>query len=290
MRTIKQKSLKLLSLTMIIALGSLALSHTGYTLGYYNNAKGSNGNIFSTGGLDLVLSQANYESLIAPGATGEETTVIVDVMPADGSLDMQYTLAVASPSPLDPLCHILTVEAKQEGVSRYQGPLSELLAATSTDFGAWEFIFNLPTGMPVANGEKCELAARFSAWRADTATPAASGYTDEELLVLSFTIQTAELVELVASPIAPALIEEIVEEIEEPDNQPPLPPPETPEIPEGQTEAIIEVEIAPEEVAEETVNNPTPEELPAEAEEVITAREEDITPPTPELKEDKTEE
>src|SRR3989344_4973295 len=193
---------KLIAIILIVGLNGMALSHIGYTKAYYNDVESSGGNAFTAGMLDFILSELDYESLIGSEAVGEKTAVTV-AMPVDGSMDMQYKLTVSTTSlAFDPLCNALVVEAKKNGLTQYLGSFSGLLAtvATTTEFGTWEFRFDLPPTALAAHGDKCVADARFYAWRAEIADPEDSGYDDEEILSFDFTARMVVLNEIFANP------------------------------------------------------------------------------------------
>jgi hypothetical protein len=185
MKTAKQMSFKLLALTLVVGLSVVLPIHINYTMGYYNYFESSSGNVFSAGLLDFTLSQSSHQLLIGPGVVDEET-VVTAIMPVEESLDMQYFLSVTSSSFVSPLCDALIVEVKQDGVTQYEGAFSELITAPSTDFGTWEFRFDLPPTTSVLDGEECEMMARFYAWRTGVTAPEDADFDDEELLLFSF--------------------------------------------------------------------------------------------------------
>ncbi len=194
----KQSRNKIISsaLVFFLALGFLGV---GRTSAYYSDTEISTNNLFAASMLDFDLFNSSYSSLIGPEALGEKTHASI-AMPAAGSLPMQYNLTNSVTSQTGGLCDALTVEAKQNGVVKYTGALSGLAGPTSTDFGSWEFRFDLPISASVAHGDVCNLDAVFSAWRADTALPADSGFTDEERTSLSFTARMVVLNEIFANP------------------------------------------------------------------------------------------
>ena len=199
----KTIAFKFIALLLIVGLNGVAISRIGYTAAFYNDTESSAGNVFNAGMLDFVLSESNLKSFIGPEAVGEKTIVTV-AMPVDRSMNMQYALSASSSLSFSPLCNALVVEAKQNGITRYNGSFSGLLAPTTTDFGTWEFRFDLPPLTSAAHGEICEADARFYAWRAEITEPENSGFDDEELFSFSFTARMVVLNEIFVSPIAGA--------------------------------------------------------------------------------------
>ena len=195
---------KLLAILLIVGLNGVGLSGVGNTMGYYNDTEDSTENAFTAGMLDFRLSSSAYTTLIGPEALGEKTGVTV-ALPEDGSFSMQYAVSATTSAPvIDSLCNELTVEAKQNGITVYNGAFPGLAGAVSTEFGTWEFRFDLPPLASVPHGAACSLDALFSAWRADTATPEESGFTDEERFSFLFTARMVVLNEIFANPGAGA--------------------------------------------------------------------------------------
>ena len=176
------------------------------TNAFYNDTESSNGNIFSAGLLDFQLTNNNLNKIIGPEALGEISHASV-AMPESGSLPMQYVLntSIATTTSNADFCNGLIVEAKDNGITKYLGPLSGLTSATTTNFGTWEFRFDLPPTVSVPHGVKCNASAIFSAWRADTPDPANSGWHDEETLNISFTARMVVLNEIYAHPASGAV-------------------------------------------------------------------------------------
>jgi len=194
----KKKFNKIIFLALILPL-TLGFSGARLTNAFYNDAETSGGNSFSASMLDFILTNNNLNKLIGPEALGEISHASV-VMPVDGSLPMQYTLSNNILTNDSDFCSKLTVEAKLNGISKYTGPLSGLAFSTTTEFGTWEFRFDLPPNISVPNGAQCNTGALFSAWRADITNPADSSWHDEETLNISFTERMIVLNEIFANP------------------------------------------------------------------------------------------
>src|SRR3989344_2908434 len=196
-RKFRETAKILASVVLIFSLVGFPI--TGKASAYFSDEETSSENSFSASMLDFDLFNNSYESQIGPEALGEKTYASI-AMPVDGSLDMQYNLSNAITSDASGLCGKLTVEAKQNGVTQYSGLLSGLEAPTSTDFGSWEFRFDMPVGTLAGHGDICNIDAVFSAWRADTVLPEDSGYSDEERTSFSFTARMVVLNEIFARP------------------------------------------------------------------------------------------
>lgn len=195
----KKKLNKIILFALILPL-SLSVFTVGQTKAYYNDTESSTGNSFSAAFLDFILTNNNLNKQIGPEALGEVSHASV-IMPVDGSLPMQYNLSTSiTPSSNVDFCNGLTVEAKLNGITKYNGPLSGLAYATTTTFGTWEFRFDLPPNVSVPNGVQCNASALFSAWRADIPNKADSSWHAEETLNISFTARMVVLNEIFARP------------------------------------------------------------------------------------------
>lgn len=199
-RKFKKSPLKFAAVMLVITI-SAATSNISSTNAFYNDAENSSGNSFFAGFLDFQLTNNNLGKIIGPEALGEVLHSSV-AMPEGGSLAMQYvlnTLITTAPSNVD-FCNSIMVEAKDNGNIKYAGPIAGLSSATTTEFGTWEFRFDLPPSVSVPHGAKCDASAVFSAWREDTANQADSGWRDEEILNISFTSRMVVLNEIFANP------------------------------------------------------------------------------------------
>lgn len=199
-------TLKKFATAMLLVGLNIGILNIPETLAFYNDAENSNGNIFSAKLLDFQLTNNILNKIIGPEALGEISHASV-AMPEDDSLDMQYVLdtLIATTTSNDDFCNGLVVEAKNNGITKYNGLLSGLTSATTTEFGTWEFRFDLPPNISVPHGVKCNASANFSAWRADVVNPEDSGWYDEETLDISFTARMVVLNEIYARPATGAV-------------------------------------------------------------------------------------
>lgn len=163
------------------------------------DTENSTDNSFSAGMLDFELFNTSFESQIGPEALGEKVFASIAI-PVDGSMEMQYKLSNSVINDSDGLCDELNVIAKQNGVTKYSGVLSELSAPSSEDFGSWEFDFDMPVDASVGHGEHCDIDAVFSAWRSEVSSFEDGGFTDTETTHFSFTARMVVLNEIFARP------------------------------------------------------------------------------------------
>lgn len=201
MKKMYKTALKKFATVILLVAINAVMFNISATNAFYNDTESVTGNAFQAAMLDFRLTNNNLNKIIGPEALGEISHASV-AMPESDSLDMQYALnTVVATTTSDALfCDGFIVEAKDNGITKYLGPLSGLLAATTTEFGTWEFRFDLPPNISVPHGAQCNVGATFSAWRADTLDPANSGWHDEETLNISLTARMVVLNEIYAHP------------------------------------------------------------------------------------------
>lgn len=184
---------------LLIGLGIFNLD-LDTTNAYLSDTATVSGITFQAAILNFQLTNNNLEAKIGPEALGEITHTSV-AMPTEGSLPIQYTVTNSITEEDSGFCGKLKVEAKLNGVSKYSGPFSEMnLTSSTTEFGSWEFRFDLPPMAEAAEGDVCRAEAVFKAWRADTPDPAESGFTAEEKITFNLTARMVVLNEIFAKP------------------------------------------------------------------------------------------
>jgi|GEM_PF-5278700 len=190
---------KIADLVAIVAISAMVISNMGYTGSYYSDTETSQSNSFTASFLDFEVTDNDFDSIIGPEVLGEKSHASV-VFPVSGSLEMKYSLGATTTSDTTGLCGKIIVEAKLNGLTKYNGPLNGLAYATSSEFGSWEFRFDLPPDQPAAHGDKCDLETIFTSWRSETNGPEESGYFDEEKISFSFTARMVVLNEIYPRP------------------------------------------------------------------------------------------
>lgn len=197
------RKIKLSSMFAFFLCVTFGLGNIGQTLAFYSDSETSLNNRFNAAQLDFRLTNPLLEEPIGPEVLGEVTHGSV-VMPEEGSLAMQYDVAVAVSASSDTgFCDALVLEAKKNGVTTHDGSFTSFGLSPSTVFGSWEFGFDLPPTLPEnapAQGDVCDADIVYSAWRADVPTSEESGYTDEERLHVNFTARMVVLNEIYPSP------------------------------------------------------------------------------------------
>lgn len=199
-KKIEKMSFKFAAAVLLVAM-NVVMFNAPVTNAFYNDTEGATDNAFQAAMLDFILTNNNLDKIIGPEALGEISHASV-AMPEDSSLTMQYALntLIATTTSDASFCDGLTVEAKDNGITKYLGPLSGLWSATTTEFGTWEFRFDLPPNISVPHGVQCNANAVFSAWREDILDPIGGGWHDEETLNISFTARMVVLNEIYARP------------------------------------------------------------------------------------------
>lgn len=204
----KKKLNKIIIFALMLPL-TLGVFGAKSTNAYYTDTESSSGNSFSAAFLDFILTNNSLDKLIGPEALGEISHASV-AMPVDGSLPMQYDVSTSidTTTSNNDFCTGLTVEAKLNGITKYNGPLPGLASTTTTTFGSWEFRFDLPPNVSIPNNVKCNASVLFSAWRADIANKADSSWYDEEILNISLTSRMVVLNEIYAKPNSTIALED----------------------------------------------------------------------------------
>lgn len=161
----------------------------------------------TAGILDFRLTKTVFDAFIGKEADGEKEVTTVAI-PEDESMDMQY-MVTASTSPA--VCDDFTVVAKQNEDVVYSGAVAGFAVAPTTEFGTWNFEFDIPSDASVSHGEVCQSEFVFHAWREDVANPAESGFYAIKNFSVTLHAKTVVLNEVLAHPdtavAAPANVE-----------------------------------------------------------------------------------
>lgn len=161
--------------TLLLALVGASLSTT---LSYYQDIEISTGNTLATGGVDFVLEDTPFSNLAST------TDWEVDVVPEDFSNPFFYVASSSNFSGNLALCAALTVTAYQNDVIMYQGPLSALRTATSTDLSTWIYDFD---NFEEFAGQTCNFDIVYYGWQTrHDYNP--GGYSDVEAVSYSITV------------------------------------------------------------------------------------------------------
>ena len=186
-KAIKQMSLKLLALSLvillIIGLNGGRLSAVGYTAAFYNDTEVSNANLIVAGKLDFILDEESWtpageELDLRPGDSVSREITIID----DHGIDFKYIVFPEKTDGNNDFCNALELDARLEGVLQYSGPLFDFLSATttfSTTTDDWKFNVSLPAISHEFNNKSCRFDFVFSGWQSEFPNEG-EGFNDQE--------------------------------------------------------------------------------------------------------------
>jgi len=155
----------------------------------------SNGNEFRAGTLDLTLTASEFSTLLAPAGTANSSTVLQNL----GTILSQYLFDVENMSGNFSLCDAISVEARGNGVKKYDGLLLDMKVGTSTAPTTWRFAFSLsPEVYDVAHGDLCEADVVFHGWQKNGFLGV--GFSDEARYHVKITAKMIVLNEFLPNP------------------------------------------------------------------------------------------
>ena len=193
---IRNSITKILAISLIVGLSWFGLSAMGETLAYYNDTENSTENTFSAGSLDFSLNDANFDRFIGL----DEIILLSPVLTNSGSLDFQYTIEAEKISGSDDFCGSLLLEAKLNGVKKYDESLMPFSASASTT-GTWKFYIEMPVSAAnIHHGDVCEIDLVFKGWQTDIANYDDGGFFDEERIHIHLTSRMIVLNEFLPNP------------------------------------------------------------------------------------------
>ncbi|MBI2121531.1 MAG: lamin tail domain-containing protein [Candidatus Sungbacteria bacterium] len=188
---------KSVALLLIFSLNWTGLFAIGQTLAYYSDTEGSSNNIFTAASLDFALSSYEYEGSIGLDETVSKSSVLLN----SGGMDFQYTLGAEEISDEDDFCDALNIQAKLNGVEKYEGDLMSLATSALTALGTWKFNIELPVDEDsFTNGAECRFDIVFKGWQTNVASYGAGGFTDEERMSFIITARMVVLNEFLPRP------------------------------------------------------------------------------------------
>ena len=182
---------KFVVLFLIVGLNYSGLLAVSETFAYFNDTETSTGNVFTADSLDFALSVNEYENSIGLGETVSASSVLVN----SGGMDFQYVLEAETISGNEDFCNALELEAKLNGVEKYEGDLMSLGTVATTSLGTWKFDIELPVDEDsFTNGEECQFDVIFKGWQTNVESYGDGGFTDEERM--SFSLIAAKMIVL----------------------------------------------------------------------------------------------
>ncbi len=182
---------KIAVIFLLVGLNWSGLAAVGQTVSYFNDTETSTDNMFTADSLDFALSVNEYENSIGLGETVSASSVLVN----SGGMDFQYVLEAETISGNEDFCNALELEAKLNGVERYEGDLMSLGTVATTSLGTWKFDIELPVDEDsFTNGEECQFDVIFKGWQTNVESYGDGGFTDEERM--SFSLIAAKMIVL----------------------------------------------------------------------------------------------
>lgn len=172
-------------LTLLSVCG-FGLSGVGDTLSYYNDFETSVDNLLAAGELDIT---ANTTIEIDPEIScGQMKDFEIEVATTSDSFPLSHDVHVESGDDTGGLCAAMKVDAQFEGDTLVtESPLLSLLAGPVTQAGTWRFIVSLAAdAASVPAGATCTAMFVFRSWPQGT-VPEEDGYTDTEIVPITFT-------------------------------------------------------------------------------------------------------
>ena len=164
MEAARQVSLKLLVLMLAIGLNGVALSRVGYTLGYYNDNETSTENTLEAGSVDFSLGVSGWQATTTAVSMppGDIVKKEVTIFPQDSNPFQYFATSTNFTGDAD-FCAGLNVVATLEGTEMYNGPLTSLVTATTTDLDSWEFTYT--TGVNDFQNKICDFDIDLNGWQ-----------------------------------------------------------------------------------------------------------------------------
>ena len=178
---IKTLTYKFITLVLIVGLNGMVLSRVGYTMGYYNDVESSTENTFEAGSVDFLLEASGWQATTTAVSMppGDVVKKQIEVNPQDSNPFQYFASSTNFIGDAD-FCTGLNVTADLEGNEMYNGPLPDLLTATTTVLDSWEFTYT--TGLNDFQNKVCDFDIDYNAWqtRHNYPTYENGGYSDTE--------------------------------------------------------------------------------------------------------------
>jgi len=189
--------LKVVVVLVVISINWTGISAIGRTLAYFNDVEDSLENIYQAGTLDFSLTNSTLNESMG---LNEEVS-LGSVLMNNGGFDFQYILTLEKVSGSDNFCNNLELEARLNGIKKYDSDLMSFDVPVLNTLGSWSFRIELPvTATNISHGEDCEVDLIFKGWQTDIANYEDNGFSDEERIHLNFTSKMMVLNEFLPNP------------------------------------------------------------------------------------------
>jgi len=171
------------------------------TSAFLSDVEQSNNNFFNAGSIVLGLRDGDGNLLTYPlfsilGMNPNDLQSKTVKVTKEGTLDFQYSFQINQTGEDSALCNILTVDAKLDGVSKYNGNLLELnfspaimISETSDD---WNFLVSFNSSDPSLQLKTCSFDLVVKGWQ--SGSDGTWGLTDTKTLTntISYFLPTIE--------------------------------------------------------------------------------------------------
>jgi len=181
----KKSFSKILTIALIVALNYAGLSAVGRSLSSFSDTETSEGNIFTSGALDIFVSPDSFSKEITD--QGVEIPITIDH--AQTTVPGQYKMTITEGGGSEHnLCVALTADLLDgHDVSLYSGALLELNSATTTmSIASGEsYTLRVSTSSELAkelNGKTCKFGINIVAWQEGVPDPMDGGFLDTETI------------------------------------------------------------------------------------------------------------
>ena len=170
---------KTVAVLLLVSLNSFALSQVGNTFSIFNDVESSKDNTYTAGIIDFTLALSPFSndawSNLVPGTT---TAQDIDVEPHQFSNPFFYFASSTNLTGDSAFCNSINVLATLNGDTMYNGPLSDLLTATTTLIAQWNLEFSNNQNF---FNSVCQFDIDFNGWQTRHDYPKYhDGYSDTE--------------------------------------------------------------------------------------------------------------
>lgn len=203
LRIVSGPCARVTALLLIVALNWVGLLGVGSTIAHFTDIEAATQNNFDAGELDITLINDSLKRYIGVEALGEvDYASLVSLTP--DSIATKYTTHASGIVGDADFCNAIDVEATRNGLVQYSGSVDGLSLSPTTDFGAWEFEFDVPPSVPVGHGDTCNFDIVFDAFQLSAATTTESGFSDTERVSFDLTAKMVVLNEILPNPSSSA--------------------------------------------------------------------------------------
>ena len=192
-KRIRKFLLEIILLLLIFNLQKVGIAHAEFI----DDEKSVN-NTLNAGTLDFAISAGDYSPVpLTPGIPAIRSASIID----SGSLSFNYDIHTVQTGGSNDFCNALNLEAKLDGITKYNGSLLGFVLSPAVLFGgsdSWDFIAKFDSTDPSLQNKTCDFNLVFRSWQTDS--DGTWGFKDQE--VLGNSVSSGHWVALVISNIS----------------------------------------------------------------------------------------